>query len=329
MLRGKDMQKTRIWLAVLFFLVMGAPTVETASGLDSLSAAGQSAGKAKPGQELKDFSADKINACFKCHGENAEMGPATRFARQLYDTSGHNLGMRTQTATGSPEAVAFDEGTGAYTARSNMTLPGLGLIACNGCHNEKSFKETLGLKKQNYNNSGALPAVSNPIKIECFTCHEPHTNNDYSIVKHGADPVALGDGITTFVGGKGNLCARCHRQVNGPSVIAALDSSTDRPLFTWGHRPQAAEMLLGAGYIPFTEDYKGTGAALNYKDEKGYPHSKVADSCVGCHMLKDSATGPLAGHNFYLTDYRSDISTGCKTCHETAFNSANPFGGVG
>jgi hypothetical protein len=316
-------------LIVLFFVVMAALIGETASGQGSSSKTGQLDGKPEGVQELKTISANSMNACNRCHGENTNEGLATRFARQLYDTSGHNLGMRTQTATGSAEAFAFDEGTGAYTARADMTLPGLGTIACNGCHNEKSFKEILGLKKQNYNNATALSMVTNPIKIECFTCHEPHTNNDYRIVKHGMDPVELGDGITTFTGGKGNLCARCHRQVNGPSAIAALDSPSDRPLFTWGHRPQAAEMLLGAGYIPFTENYNGMGAALSYKDEKDYPHSMVVDSCVGCHMLKDSATGPLAGHNFYLTDYRSDVTTGCKTCHAAAFKSANPFGGVG
>jgi len=314
---------------ILVLTVMGALIGKTALGLESSSAIDHSPRKAKMEPEPKTVSLSKTNACFSCHGENAVEGMATRFARQLYNTSGHNLGMRTQTATGSSEKFTFDEGTGAYTARSNMTLPGLGLIACNGCHNENSFKQMLDLKKQNYNNATAVPAVDSPLKIECFTCHEPHANNDYSIVKHGTDPVELCDGVTTFNGGKGNLCARCHRQVNGPSAIAALNAATDRPFFTWGHRPQAAEMVLGAGYIQFTENYNGTGAPLNYKDEKGYPHSKIADSCVGCHMLKGSATGPLAGHNFYLTDYRSDTTSGCKTCHATAFNSGNPFGGVG
>ncbi len=278
-------------------------------------------------------------ACMSCHSDTAE-GQPIRIAEAQYRESGHWLGLRRQTATGSAEAFEH-EGTAAFTASSDISKKMFHLdnAGCQGCHTEQGFHERIAK-----GNATDLATVAHPLRIECFTCHQPHTNGNFSLIAKSTDPVptlsAVGGVIgRTFDGGKGNLCAMCHRFAGPePDMFHTFWNGKGKNetatvfLPNFGHRPQNAEFLMGQGEWPFDSNYDGTGTPLTYATAN--PHyTTVKDTCVGCHMGSNGApASSLAGHTFYLSNYRTDVTAGCTGCHGAeAFRPAGMmemFGGI-
>jgi hypothetical protein len=251
-----------------------------------------------------------------CHGDGAS-GEALRVAEEQYHKSSHWLGFRTQAAPGSADTVEFRDVTSEATQDSIPSHPES--MGCMGCHTEQGFRQRLAEGKSN-----GLTPVANPLHIECFTCHQPHTNGNFNLVTTAPVPSltkTAGVAGRNFDGGKGNLCAMCHRlTLSEPDGFhkswdgKSKDETAVASVNVFGHQPHEADFLLGQGEWPFDTNYDGTGKPLPYHTEN--PHySMVKDTCVGCHMNPPGQTSGMAGHTFFLTNYRQDVTSECVTCH--------------
>ncbi len=278
-------------------------------------------------------------ACMSCHSDGSS-GLAMRAARQQYDESGHRLGFREPAVPQAGLPVPAGPGAGVPVQYQNMineaTQDSTGShpesTGCQGCHTEQGFRQRLAEGKSN-----GLTPVSNPVQIQCFTCHQPHTNGDFRLVSTA--PVASiiktkGTDGNTFDGGEGNLCAMCHRvTLSMPDGLIKLwdgkakNDTLAVGINVFGHQPMEADFMLGQGAWPFDSNYDGTGKPLSYATSPHY--TAVKDTCVGCHMKVSGPTNGMAGHNFFLTNYRTDVTTGCATCHGAdAFKAPGRMGGV-
>lgn len=178
---------------------------------------------------------------------------------------------------------------------------------CSICHTNEGFQEVIA--------SGEAISPSNPSRIGCFTCHEPHTNEDFSL--RTADAVALMMGDATYDYGDSNLCANCHqaRTTEWPTE-ATFEITSSR--YGPHHGPQA-NMLAGAGGYEF--------AGENYPNSFHTTAMADADGCVGCHMA--APYGNQAGGHTWALKYlyhgnEEELVAGCNVddCHgEGGFES--------
>ena len=165
---------------------------------------------------------------------------------------------------------------------------------CAGCHSGGGFSARIAAG--NTNPDTVEVGDPNPTRQDCRACHQIHTSytkDDFALETTDAVPLYALEGVT-FDGGKGNLCVNCHQPRRAfPAAeagIVKVDSTH------WGphHGPQSA-MLLGVG-----------GAVVEGKPAAHA--SKVADTCVTCHMGAD------ASHT-----YEPNV-TACQDCHVDAKN---------
>ena len=137
-------------------------------------------------------------------------------------------------------------------------------------------------------------ADRNPSRLDCYACHQIHnsyTTTDWALRTTALVTIyALED--SSFDGGMGNLCAKCHQPRR---VIAEEDGDGNINVTStsWGphHSPQAT-LLMGLG---------GAGNAAEGKPSGHY--SMVEDTCVSCHL------GDYDDHSF-----EPQITT-CRECH--------------
>ncbi len=209
-----------------------------------------------------------VFACFNCHTDTDETGQEIRAARQGYVLSKH--------------------GTGDTWNRNRN----IGYGSCEGCHTSQGFIARV---------TGVPYEGDEFSRIECFTCHAPHTSGTLEMRVNG--PVELGDG-TIFNNGKGNTCASCHQgRRNAESYVSGTDTLSTH--FGPHHGPQS-DMLMGTN----AWEYDG----WDYPDDS--PHRHAPDACVHCHMAPGVyATG---FHTWYLEDEEHEYENviGCNTgCH--------------
>jgi len=167
--------------------------------------------------------------------------------------------------------------------------------SCAGCHSGGGFSAMIasGLEP----NSSAMVGDATPTRQDCRACHQVHetyTGVDWALETTAPVSLYILPG-TTFDGGEGNLCAKCHQpRAKAPAV--APGGTVTGISSHWGphHGPQSSMMLGtdGAGQ-------EGTPSAH---------YTAVQDTCVTCHM------GSNDNHS-----YTPDVNT-CKSCHTTATN---------
>jgi len=167
--------------------------------------------------------------------------------------------------------------------------------SCAGCHSGGGFSNMIdaGLEP----NSSAMVGDASPTRQTCRACHQVHetyTGGDWALETTAPVSLYVLPG-TTFDGGEGNLCAKCHQpRTKAPAV--APGGTVSGISSHWGphHGPQSSMMLGtdGAGQ-------EGTPSAH---------YTAVQDTCVTCHM----------GSNDNHT-YTPEVAT-CKSCHTTATN---------
>ncbi len=175
---------------------------------------------------------------------------------------------------------------------------------CSGCHSNEGF--------QGWIETGTPPALTTSSTVGCFTCHAPHTEEDFSL--RTTAPVALQTGGATYDKGAGNLCANCHQ---ARAASPAIDSPNAITSTRWGphHSPQA-NLLIGSGAWVMPGATYGTEAAHN---------AAIEDGCVTCHMAPTATDGLAGGHTFAvlfeLHGAEEINAKGC-SCHNFANDAA-------
>jgi hypothetical protein len=157
--------------------------------------------------------------------------------------------------------------------------------------------------------------------ITCAACHDPHGQDNPSMLRTVA-PVTLMDGITTISNaGKGALCMNCH--MSRQNAATYVETTAGSGNFGPHYGPQA-DMLAGVNAYTYGKDIPSSAH-----------REVVGDSCVACHLQNVSASHPafgqVGGHTFRpgwdggTPDDKSDdvhLTGACVQCHGniTSFN---------
>lgn len=206
--------------------------------------------------------------CFQCHGDNS----AVPTVKAQWEHSRHGIG---------------------ETVFEGSRQP------CAPCHSGNGFKT--------YLETGVATAQTNPSLIDCFTCHSPHENFNFSL--RTTDPVTLRAG-GTFNLGNGNLCVNCH-QARATNPLINPSGNTVIKSFRWGpHYGSQGNVLAGQSAFVFS------GATYSNS-----PHTTVAtDGCPMCHMA-DPIGVEAGGHsvNMVAEAEGEDNVSGCNQtgCHSS------------
>jgi hypothetical protein len=175
---------------------------------------------------------------------------------------------------------------------------------CSGCHTGEGFIERVS--------TGTPDTVLQPGVINCFACHEPHTNKNFNLRTMSAVTLIQGG---TFDRSVGNLCANCHQaRKPGPDIPLVEGPATDSITINspyWGpHDGPQANVLLGLDAFVFT------GATYSNSSHT----AAVTSGCPTCHMatpFKNIAGGHQAGLTYSEFGQDVDLTNGCNTsgCH--------------
>ncbi len=151
------------------------------------------------------------------------------------------------------------------------------------CHSHEGFIREF--------DSLALGAIEHYNVIGCFTCHMPHTGNygtwsDSTLRALGEFVYLAND--STFVMGKSNMCAHCHKATS-PALAAGI---TDDVLLTATFGPHysgQADVLSGKGGFRFADSVVASS------------HQSVANlnGCLRCHYLNGQGYS-FGEHTFRL-----------------------------
>lgn len=219
-----------------------------------------------------------LESCFTCHGDTPGSTTTSILAISTeYDQSVHANG------------VTFERKSGS----------------CAGCHSYEGFVTRV--------QTGAFPTgtLEHSSRIDCWTCHAPHTTGTFGLRTSSA--VTFIDGSGTFDYGPANLCANCHqaRAANPAVPAAATDSITISN--RWGpHHGVQAQMLSG---------HNGYFTSAN--PERNSPHTTlVTEGCVRCHMSTPPSGGLAGGHTWNMVwdnhGTEADFVEACLECHTNA-----------
>jgi hypothetical protein len=277
--------------------------------------------------------------CENCHGPagaHAASGDPTKVDEILSNTAcdqchfssdRHGIGYAW---TGSAHANSTAEGSQVqYMDR----------FPCAKCHTAQGYiNSTIGGQPVP-NNSGSVISYNNPMPVGCVTCHDPHKNNNPSLVETGN----TNKGAYTFpqlrVNSIGDACLGCHET-----------RISSRGL----HTAHQGSMLVGANATPFAltnvKAYRANSSDMSTNvglwsgwELPGYvytnsSHSAIEERCVTCHMaqspsniaamnsnftIPDTMLNKLGGHTFRVAYIPPGDSvpvlnpTGCKECHGT------------
>jgi len=180
---------------------------------------------------------------------------------------------------------------------------------CSGCHSNEGFIQRV--------DTGAFPTAAQPhtSRIDCWTCHAPHTNGNFTVRTEGPVTLVAGGGAVNY--GIGNLCINCHQaRAAIPPVPAGTDSI--KLSSRWGpHHGPMGNMLAGKGGF-FSSAHPAANSGHNTEP------SIAAEGCVVCHMHTPPSGGMAGGHSWKMTwdnhGTETDFIEACKSCHPSATN---------
>lgn len=186
-------------------------------------------------------------------------------------------------------------------ALADSAILGVKAIDCGPeCHTRGGFVKSV--------TDTSVGEIKNPFEIDCFACHAPHSNWNFSLRSDSAVTLISGQ---SFDFGKSNICTRCHRAtINVNDYV--FDSVVTDPFWESliKHGSSEAEMIAGLGGYEFS-------------DTITFEHSHdvvVSLGCTACHQ--DSTRGfKLGGHSLNITD-DSEVLLG--QCNKSGCHAANP-----
>jgi len=209
-------------------------------------------------------------SCFQCHSDQEY---DLTYARNQWAVSLHGIG----------ETVERNRLNAGYYS------------ACEKCHSHEGFLA----EYTSFTHDGTQ--FSN---IQCFTCHAPHTNGDFSLRVETA--VTLMDGITEYDRNESNICAACHQ--SRVDVATTVVDNTELSIHFGPHHSNQADMLLGVNAY----EYDG------YTYQNSVHTTGVQDGCLDCHF-EGSTDEYVGGHTFAMHNEESETYNvaGCNqsTCH--------------
>lgn len=179
---------------------------------------------------------------------------------------------------------------------------------CSGCHSHEGFLQRVA--------SGAFPTATqtHTSRIDCWTCHAPHTTGNFSL--RTDEPVTFVAGGGTVNYGTGNLCISCHQARAASPAVPAAATDSIKVTNRWGpHHSTMGNLLAGKGGF-----FSATHPAVN-SGHSSEP-TIVAKGCVACHMDTPPSGGMAGGHSWKMAydDHGNETQfvDACTSCHPSA-----------
>lgn len=178
--------------------------------------------------------------------------------------------------------------------------------SCAPCHTSQGFLEVLET-----GNMTTANAISDPLPVNCYTCHNIHstyTEEDWALT--ATEPVELWlNGVTTDQG-VANLCVNCHQ----PRVVDPFPDPTNlegtfevtSSRFGPHHGPQGA-LIAATGGFEVGDGYNSNHA-----------HGNIENTCTTCHMAEaygDQAGGHTMSMGYMYHGHMEYNIAGCTDCH--------------
>lgn len=240
--------------------------------------------------------------CLTCHGTGAT-GADTDVADGVYE--GTTLGTQNTGMNGGGFFYAKQDTSFSGTAISGT------VTSLHSVQGTTGYTTTATMWGAGALNSGA----GSSFDLYCSSCHDPHGNNNYRILKSTVNSVAVSVGQTDEVGksytaakyysstvGTGqwrisDFCAACHTRYDANASAAGETSSTDN-IFSYRHRIDAPSgaVVNGVSYtftaaISLPVSTVNGGAPTTSPDNR----SMVCLTCHFAHGTKAAMSGSYSG----------------------------------
>jgi len=221
--------------------------------------------------EVVEMQESSAVACFECHGDHVT---EILDAQLQYEESAHGTG----------DTYNENRNNDSYYA------------SCEACHTHEGFVASVDDDFVHDNTDFG--------RINCFTCHAPHSNGDFGL--RSEEAVTLEDGVTVYDKNSSNLCVACHHsRRDAVSYVEGTDELSTH--FGPHHGPQS-DMLLGVNAWEFD--------GYDFDDNSAHTNT-TANGCLDCHMV-DYLYG-TGGHAFFMAneEFEYENTKGCnvETCH--------------
>jgi len=313
-------------------------TAATAAGITSVTA-DRCAGchrihtaKSNDGMLLTTTTQEAL--CFTCHGA-AGSGAGTNVVDGVGYTD-RDRGTAPGALRGGGFNYALINSAGATKemyvtatgslSRQNQNIPALGL----GAKQPVTSNHTLGTPSAAWGNGTIGSGVGAAITLECGSCHDPHGNGNYRILK----PIPNDSGYVPFV------------KTAAKAAVVAADGTITTPAVAAVMSPVDGITIPDAGAKVYTTtNYwlagdrnvpKTAGVALGATESDGFI-ANVADWCTTCHTRyyapnSSSRKPPSTGDAIYTYKHTSNEGSkvagnkNCVTCHVAHGSNASANG---
>ena len=139
------------------------------------------------------------------------------------------------------------------------------------------------------------------LRVQCENCHGPGSQH----VLSGGNPAYI-----NRVPDPKETCMKCHTNMPNEKGNALTAAVSDGQLALYSS--SLAHSHNAGGLITGTGGYEYSGET--YDQGHNFPHTKIATTCVTCHMLRDKKS-PILDHSSIAPKIEA-----CRNCHADAKN---------
>jgi Cytochrome c552/Cytochrome c554 and c-prime len=254
--------------------------------------------------DLGDATYVGYQVCAGCHGRLTSTRPRSTIIQEWDSpaTNGH---------ANDAAALFPDRIPGGFNVYAAKILDGEmvnGIKSCAVCHTTGApkFNEPQVGQKHGYDPSQPWNDYHHNVlflRVQCENCHGPGSRH----VLSGGNPLFI-----NRVPDAKETCWNCH--VHAPNekgntlVAAATDEQISKYTSSLGHSHNAGALIAGTG------GYEYAGEV--YDEGHNFPHTKISNSCVTCHLPRDRRS-PILDHS-----NPDPKIAACRSCHSDAASVA-------
>jgi hypothetical protein len=256
------------------------------------------------GHDLSQSSYVGFHVCAGCHGRLTSTRRDHTIIQEWESNPTANAHAR--------DAAAFNGSINIYSRTVSDGLPVQGTVkSCAVCHTvgAPKFDESQSELRNGYDPNQPFNDYKHNVfllRVQCENCHGPGSQH------------VLSGGDTRFINrvpDAKQTCWNCHvHEPNEKGNIPKGPATDDqialyKQLGSLGHTHGAGFLIAATGGYEY--------AGESYTEGHNFPHTKIRDTCVTCHVPRDP-NSPILDHSSIQPKI-----TACRNCHSDARNVAS------